>query len=485
MSDGTASPEGEGGNIVSAEQSWAAEVAELPCTNTLEEVFDALYAGLPQAFWLDSSRQAYGMGQWSYLGAPAADACVIEQRGQSLLVRDFGREHRSSGSALDELSRRLGERTLAEGRIPFLGGFIGYFGYGSAGLEVRPRSDPDGADASWWEVQDYLAFDHEDRRLYAVTCGPPGAELATRAQRRAQVISRSLLDYPGLPPLPPNPDPVTATASVTHRQYLHDLAVVRSWLEAGDSYEACYTYQLSVPHRESPWVSYRRLRALNPAPYSAFLAMGERHIMSSSPERFLRVAVSGWAETKPIKGTISRLENRQEDEQQAKVLAHDPKSLSENLMIVDLLRNDLFRICHPRTVTVPKLMEIESYQTVHQLVTTVQGRISQVRPDFYLPSPFPGGSMTGAPKKRTVELLEELEAVPRGVYSGVLGFFSYTGAADLSIVIRTAVSDRGTVRVGTGGAITIKSDPHAEYAETRDKSAPLLAAFQAVRSDEG
>ncbi len=441
---------------------WGVEATEITGSITPEGIFDALFADKPHAFWLDSSRQAYDMGQWSYLGAPTADAQRIEQRGGAVRIFRGEQEKTSELSAISYLSEILAQRKIAPGQMPFLGGFIGYFGYGCAGHDVQPRSDPHGADAIWWEVQQYLAFQHQSQRLYAVTCGPAGAELTTRNAAWAENVRSVLAQYPGLPPVPQAPAAEVVTPSVNQKEYLRDLAVVQSWLTAGDSYEACYTYQLQVPQVEPSWIGYRRLRELNPAPYSAYLAMGDRQLMSSSPERFLRVEPTGWVETKPIKGTIARAENEAEDTQRAKQLANDPKSLSENLMIVDLLRNDLYRICQSGTVTVPKLMAIETYQTVHQLVTTVRGKVANLRPDFYFPSLFPGGSMTGAPKKRTVELLEGLEAVPRGVYSGVLGYFSFTGAADLSIVIRTAVSDSGTVRIGTGGAITVQSDPEAE-----------------------
>ncbi len=464
--------------------NWAAEIIPVKTELPTEQLFDALYSREPHAFWLDSARQAYDMGQWSFMGAPSTDSSVVWQSGHQCWARRGGHTQELRPSLVEYLSTELAHRPCPEGVIPFLGGFVGYFGYGSPGLDIRPPADPWGPDAHWWEINQFLARDHESGQTFAITAGPKSPALPARAQIWAEQVRERLGNYIYLPAIAIARPYFPATASVSRSQYLRDLSRVRSWLLAGDSYEACYTYQLSLPQTESSWTSYRRLRSANPAPYGGYFAIGKRRILSSSPERFLRVAPSGWAETKPIKGTIARSPNQELDQQLAKNLAADPKSLSENLMIVDLLRNDLARICEPGSVTVPTLMAIESYQTVHQLVTTVQGKIeAPPRPSFYFPSLFPGGSMTGAPKKRTVELLAELEAVPRGVYSGALGYFSYTGAADLAIVIRTAVIDDQMVRIGTGGAITVKSDHEAEYQETKDKSAPLLGAFQAWHPD--
>jgi para-aminobenzoate synthetase len=464
--------------------SWAAEIVPVNTDLSTERLFDALYSCAPHAFWLDSARQAYDMGRWSFMGAPTGGALVVWESGSHRWSRCGPDIKELPQSLVAFLSAELDRRPVLEGPIPFLGGFVGYFGYGSPGLNVRASSDPWGPDAYWWEINQFLARDHESGQTFAITAGPQTPLLCDRARTWAQQVSERLKNYHHPPAIARSERRCAATASVNRSQYLRDLSHVRSWLLAGDSYEACYTYQLSLPQTESSWTSYRRLRSANPAPYGGYFVVGKRRILSSSPERFLRVSPSGWAETKPIKGTIARSLDQELDRQLAKKLATDPKSLSENLMIVDLLRNDLARICEPGSVTVPKLMAIESYQTVHQLVTTVRGKIPKPpRPSFYFPSLFPGGSMTGAPKKRTVELLTQIEAVPRSVYSGALGYFSYTGAADLAVVIRTAVIDDHTVRIGTGGAITVKSDHEAEYQETKIKAAPLLGAFQAWHPD--
>ena len=216
---------------------------------------------------------------------------------------------------------------------------------------------------------------------------------------------------------------------------------------------------------------YRTQRRHNPAPYVAYLRCGDFSVLSSSPERFLMVDTHGNAETKPIKGTCPRGANPQDDATAAHWLQHDAKTRAENLMIVDLLRNDLSTVSDPASVQVPVLMGVESYATVHQLVSTVTARLKPEMSAVHASAVcFPGGSMTGAPKPSTMNIIEDLEARPRGVYSGALGFFSADGGANLSIVIRTLVAhDNGLITLAAGGAIVADSDPNAEYEEMLTK----------------
>jgi aminodeoxychorismate synthase component I len=237
-------------------------------------------------------------------------------------------------------------------------------------------------------------------------------------------------------------------------------------LEAGETYEVCLTNRVRLPAVPDPFEFFLWQRAHNPAPYAAFLRYGDLAVASSSPERFLTVDADGWAECRPIKGTAPRDPDPAQDQLAAKALAEDEKTRAENLMIVDLIRNDLGRVSEPGTVHVPQLMEVETYRTVHQLVTTVRGRLrSGVSAIDAVRACFPPGSMTGAPKIRTMEILDELEWSARGVYSGVLGYLTVDGRADLSVVIRTAVLTPSETVIGTGGAIVLDSDPVAEYDE--------------------
>ena len=259
---------------------------------------------------------------------------------------------------------------------------------------------------------------------------------------------------------------------------------VQEQLRAGNSYEVNLTYRVETASDLDPLAAYLRLRAVNPAPYAGYLQHdlpGHRAwLLSSSPERYALVTDDRVLETKPIKGTTARGATSEEDEAARARLASDPKFRSENLMIVDLLRNDLSMVCDPGTVEVPVLMDVESYPSVHQLVSTVRGRLADgVTTVAALRALFPAGSMTGAPKLRTMQIIEEVEATPRGVYAGAFGWLAGDGRADLGVVIRSLMtSGDGVYRLGTGGGITVRSDVEEEYAESRWKAARLLAALR-------
>lgn len=267
---------------------------------------------------------------------------------------------------------------------------------------------------------------------------------------------------------------------VSREGYLAAIGRCREALEAGESYEICLTNRVRLPAVADPLGFYLWQRRRNPAPYAAFLRYHDLAVASSSPERFLTVGTDGWAECRPIKGTAPRSDDPDEDRAAAERLAVDEKTRAENLMIVDLIRNDLGRVCEPGTVLVPRLMKVESYATVHQLVTTVRGRLREdVDVLDAVQACFPPGSMTGAPKIRTMEIIDSLEPSARGVYSGALGYLGLDGRADLSVVIRTAVMTPSETVVGAGGAIVLDSVPSEEYDEM------LLKATAAVRGQAG
>ena len=270
--------------------------------------------------------------------------------------------------------------------------------------------------------------------------------------------------------------------------YAQAFARVQEHLHAGNSYEVNLTYRLAQESGLDPVAAYLRLRALNPAPYAGFLqhdVEGARGwLLSSSPERYALVTRDEddghlMIETKPIKGTTPRGDDLVSDEEQRELLATDPRFRAENLMIVDLLRNDLSMVCEPGTVEVPSLMNVESYETVHQLVSTVRGRLrDDVGTVEALRALFPAGSMTGAPKLRTMQIIEEVEDGPRGAYAGALGWLAADGRADLGVVIRSlTTTGDGTYRLGTGGGITVQSDVADEYAESRWKAERALRAL--------
>ena len=274
-----------------------------------------------------------------------------------------------------------------------------------------------------------------------------------------------------------------ATQPAVPDDYAVGFARVQEELHAGNSYEVNLTHRLETRSDLSPVEAYLRLRELNPAPYAGFLqhdVEGHRAwLLSSSPERYATIGADRTLETKPIKGTTPRGASVAEDDRLRQRLADEPKFRSENLMIVDLLRNDLSMVCEPGTVEVPVLMEVESYAAVHQLVSTVRGRLrDDVSTVGALHTLFPAGSMTGAPKLRTMEIIEAVETSGRGVYAGAFGWIAADGRADLGVVIRSLVTQGdGVYRCGTGGGITVHSDLAEEYAESRWKADRLLRVF--------
>jgi para-aminobenzoate synthetase len=251
-------------------------------------------------------------------------------------------------------------------------------------------------------------------------------------------------------------------------------------IEQGESYEVCLTNQVEVAAAIDPWPAYRALRRDNPVPFGALLRLGDLAVLSTSPERFLSISAAGEVESRPIKGTRPRGDTPELDELLRKELATSEKDRAENVMIVDLVRNDLGSCAEVGSVRVTRIFEVESYATVHQLVSTIRARLApDCSPVRCVRAAFPGGSMTGAPKIRTMELLDELEWSARGIYSGVLGYLTIDGRADLSVVIRTAVMTPDSTMVGAGGAIVLDSDPDAEYDEM------VLKATATIRGRTG
>jgi para-aminobenzoate synthetase len=343
----------------------------------------------------------------------------------------------------------------------FIGGYVGYLGYPS-----HKHHSPF-PDACLLRVDRFLAIDHVENTLWLVSCGEPDEEMEGRIAQ--------LKDCPR--ELPPSA-PVEFELAMQRDEYLRLIAECQARIAAGESYEICLTNQLRVKTDISPLAYYETLRKLNPAPHSAYLHFDDINVACSSPERFLRIDTAGNVESRPIKGTIRRGTNPQEDSALRSALACSEKNRAENLMIVDLTRNDLARVCAPGSVHVPQMMQVETYATVHQLVSTIAGQLVPGKTAIdCIRAAFPGGSMTGAPKLRTLEILDELEPEARGIYSGSIGYIGFNGATDLNIVIRTAVFHQGVASIGVGGAIVYQSQPEEEWDEMLLKAQAPLRAF--------
>jgi para-aminobenzoate synthetase len=296
-----------------------------------------------------------------------------------------------------------------------------------------------------------------------------------------EALAASPLDPALAPVVPPSDGPVAFRLGRGREQYLGDIARCQAELAAGESYEVCLTDQIHTGATPDPFELYRVLRTSNPAPFTAYLKLGDLAIVSSSPERFLSIDRDGGVQARPIKGTTPRSDDPVHDEAARNSLLTDEKTFAEHLMIVDLLRNDLGRVCELGTVEVPEFMAVEPYASVHQLVSTITGTLEPSRtPIGAVRACFPGGSMTGAPKLRTMELIDEIEREARGVYSGALGYFGLDGSVDLSIVIRTIVMGPAGTSIGAGGAIVMQSDPQDEFDELLLKARAPMAAIAEV-----
>lgn len=467
-----------------------------------EAVFDRLVAGRPSPFWLDTAAPGPDH-RFSYLGAgdgPHAELLTADAAAGSVTVRSGDGCTTRPGGLLDTLRQRLStwaERLGPAGGPggpelpPFRLGYVGYLGYGLAGecgLRLRHRADP--PDGALLLADRAVAIDHRRRVTWLLALSAPG-ERARTASDLEETADR--LD--GCPPAPagppradapwrpPDPFPLPVVLRDPPARYRELVAACREHIAAGDSYELCLTTALTVPGPVDARAVYHHLRRVSPAPYAAFLGSGERSVLCSSPERFLRVHADGRVETRPIKGTRPRSADPADDARLAAELAASAKDRAENLMIVDLARSDLSRVCAPGSVEATRRFEVESFATVHQLVSTVTGRLAEGRTAVdAVRAAFPPASMTGAPKARSVEILDRLEGSARGVYSGALGWFSLDGAADLAVVIRTVVVESDRATLGVGGAVVWDSDPAGEWHEALVKAVPGIGALTRARS---
>lgn len=471
-------------------RSWQLRHSVIERAIDTEAAFVRLYGNSPTAFWLDSEHIEPGLDRFSFLGdASGPLAEVIRYRvGENIVTVESSDGNRRTvpGGILDYLAGQLHLRHTELPDLPFdfACGYVGYLGYevkADCGANAAHRAAT--PDAQWIFADRIVVVDHVAGRTHLLALTDPAPE-ALRAGADWLRDTREILESLPTWVNPPTLEVFSDTAAVAplftrgRQRYLADIAVCQERLHAGESYEICLTDSASMVATEADGLDfYRTLRRCNPAPYAAYLRFDDLEIACSSPERFLKVDRARTVESKPIKGTAPRGRTPAEDERLRRELADSPKTRAENLMIVDLLRNDLGRVCQIGSVHVPKLMATETYTTMHQLVSTVRGTL---RPNVdvidCLRACFPGGSMTGAPKLRTMEIIDELETEARGIYSGTIGFLGLAGTADLNIVIRTAVRHDGRWRIGAGGAIVLDSDPEDEYHETLLKAAATYRA---------
>ena len=465
-----------------------------------EYLFDALFGKEEQAFWLDSATTATQLGQRSFMGASLGpNRMVLEYDvGEGIVTRHTAAgAQRENCSIFAVLERELETISIEAPEQPakgLIGGFVGYLGYEcKADCGASNTHISDIPDAVQLFANRVVAVDHTTGLTHVMALArgeePEALQWLDHAERTARAaLAASPAERPKTAANedPPPSEPVVFRTGRGREQYLADIARCQSALAAGESYEVCLTDQIHTDASPDPWLLYRGLRRSNPAPFAAYLKLGDLAIVSSSPERFLSVDRERRVMARPIKGTAPRSADPVEDEATRTELAEDEKTFAEHLMIVDLLRNDLGRVCEVDSVRVPELMVIEQYATVHQMISNVVGILESGRsPIECVRACFPGGSMTGAPKLRTMEIIDDIEREARGVYSGAIGYFGADGVVDLSIVIRTIVlrpaGSTNATTIGAGGAIVMQSDPEEEFAEILLKArAPMAAIARAV-----
>ena len=422
------------------------------------DVFIQLFGTDSAAFWLD--REHHATQRFSVVGHSQHGKVFQPAQAFELL------KERSNWGISPDLDP-------ADLPFAFRPGFVGWLNY-----PELPTID-DIPTGSLLDVREAIVFDHDAKRLHFLgyfasrerfehwlnavflrlaLCGGEQASYKFRNQPRS----------------------AAKPVSIRHNesQYLTLIERSQQAIRRGDVYQLCLTNELTFSHEADPLEVFLRLRQANAAPYASYVRVGEQTLVCSSPEHFLSLDTAGTVTTKPIKGTRPRSNDSQLDAELALELKNNQKERAENLMIVDLMRNDLGRVSEPESVHVPALFQVESYATVHQLVSTVQ---SKLRPDASMPqliaAVFPGGSMTGAPKLRAQELIREFEGSPRGIYSGAVGYFAADGSLELGMTIRSLVFDGDRVTLSVGGGITIDSDPQAELEETKIKAKALLAVL--------
>jgi len=427
---------------------------DLTYKNDASHYFASL-ANLPWAVWLDSG----GMARYDIMTAMPQRTFVLDNESTHddpfALIRD----------ELGDVVGRIDE-------VPFAGGALGYWGYDLARhMKMLPDrvGEAEAMPVMMIGIYDWaLILDHERQTAKLVS--------HHRYSDTGALLEKILLRLENLT------EPQVGTFQVqgkiqsnyTYQQYSEAFLKVQAYLKAGDCYQINLAQRFSVSASGDALEGYLNLRKLSPAPYSAYLNFPNLSVMCASPERFLRVR-EGLVETRPIKGTRPRSEDATQDQYLADELRHHTKDRAENLMIVDLLRNDLGKSCVPGSVHVPELFHVESYANVHHLVSTVEGKLSDDHDSLnVLQDCFPGGSVTGAPKHRAMQIIEQLEANQRGIYCGSIGYVGFDGDMDCNIVIRTLIFSGNEIHYSAGGGIVADSNVESEYQETLDKASAMF-----------
>jgi para-aminobenzoate synthetase component I len=466
-------------------------VVEIPNPPSPSQAFEA-FKDRPFSFFLDSGMDPQRLGHYSFIGSDPF--LIMRSRGRDItLIRPEG-ETDISGNPFDVLGELLREYKL-DGNptvLPFVGGVVGYLSYDLGHfIERLPSKAVDDLQLPECYLAFYDAgaiFDHLEGRAYVAATGFPEkrSDWQKRAEARLEKMKRTVAQAPRLEEDKtsyldqPVSKRVNLRSNFTHERYLEAVERAREYIKAGDIFQVNLSQRFEADMPLPPYELYRRLRKINPAPFASYLNFDGVTVVSASPERFLRLR-GDRVETRPIKGTRPRGKDPAADQALARELVNSFKDKAEHVMIVDLERNDIGRVCRFGTVRVSELMALEKYATVFHLTSTVEGRLRPGKNAIdLLKATFPGGSISGAPKVRAMEIIDELEPTRRSVYTGSIGYLSFDGGLDLNIVIRTILVKEGKAYFQVGGAVVYDSDPESEYVETLDKAKALIQALSMV-----
>jgi len=454
------------------------------------DAFELLFEGRHFSFFLDSGMDPHKLGRYSFIGSDPF--IVLSTHGSESILTQGAEKSSLSGNPFDVVNHFLEVYRLDPcfSPVPFIGGAVGYFSYDLCHfIERLPSTAVDDLKLPECYLGFYdlvIAFDNLLAKTYIISTGFPElreTERMARAIKRLNEVKDKLADVSSsgteapLMPISFPTEPVTLKGGFTHKEYVDAVEKARQYIIAGDIFEVNLSQRFEAELSITPYELYRRLRWINPAPFACYLDFEEVSVVSASPERFLRVR-GDWVETRPIKGTRPRGKTPEEDEALASELLSSLKDRAENIMIVDLERNDLGRVCRFGTIKVTELAILETFPTVFHLTSTVEGKLREGKNCIdLLKATFPGGSITGAPKVRAMEIIDELEPTKRSVYTGNIGYLSFNGNLDLNIAIRTFLVKGSRAYFQVGGAVVYDSDPEAEYQETLDKGRALINAL--------
>ncbi|WP_037029290.1 aminodeoxychorismate synthase component I [Psychrilyobacter atlanticus] len=455
-----------------------AKIIEFESDLTSMELFEAVKKDGNYPFFLDSGMDSQKLGRYSFIGVDPF--LMIKSEGSKIRLEEDGKIETIDGNPLDILQEKLDLYKIEREEIPFVGGGVGYFSYELAHLmEKLPNTVNKEVDIPEMVMGFYdgiVIIDHRDDKKYIGAIG-----FKENIEEIIKKIENSIKEYEKNLKIKEIKKQILKnreiSSNMTEDYYLSSIKKLKDYIYSGDIYQVNFTQRFECDFEGDSNELYKNLKSINPAPFAAYLNFGEGEIISSSPERFIKLT-DGIIETRPMKGTRPRGKSEAEDKKLKEELVNSEKDRAELLMIVDLMRNDISRVAETGSVKVTELFHLEEYATVLQMVATIQGKLKgELSAVDIIKSTFPGGSITGAPKIRAMEIIDELETTTRNIYTGSIGYLGFDGNMDLNIAIRTIVLKDKKAYFQVGGGIVWDSDPHEEYEESLVKGRALVKAL--------